>query len=138
MDRGKGNRLPPLALRQTQRVECARRPIEADERQLSKRDRFFRAGTRHQSDEFVERSARHLKNLREAFGRWPAQATVRRRTLAPVERRRIEAGKLGETRGRMAVARRQPVDRTPDLLMRKHDGSRTSVVALVASGRARL
>src|SRR5207253_446604 len=84
-NRREGNLLPTVALRQARRVERARRSIKTSKRQPSRRDRLFRAGTRDQSDELVERRAGHLQYLRQAFGRGPAQAAVRRDALAPVE-----------------------------------------------------
>src|SRR5690606_9967171 len=68
----------------------------------------------------AERLARGVENLRYAFGRRPAQPSIRTDPLALVEGRRIQSGTSRQARRRKPVLGGKPIDRLPDVLMSQH------------------
>ena len=119
IDRGQRDLVPALADRKPAIVEITARAGfgEPDQRH---RLRHRPHAVVDQRNEGLEARAGGVERLGYGLGRGPARPAVGRDALGLVEGGRVEPGALGKARSREPGARRQPVERQPDLGMGEH------------------
>ena len=117
-DRGEGDLFPAFADRETAVVEIAAGAGlgEADQRHIGN---SHLAAVGDQVDEGVDLGAGGGQRLGHRFGGRPARPAFRGDALGFVEGGRVEARLLGETGGRQFGAGGQPVDGSPNLVVRE-------------------